>query len=174
MKKIFSKIHLWLSVPFGLLITLICFSGAMLVFETEVMELCRRDLYYVEKAGPAPLPMSRLAEKVAATLPDSVSVTGITASSNPERAWQVNLSKPRRASVYVDQYTGEVKGRYERAPFFMTMFRLHRWLLDSMKPDGSIFWGKMIVGTATLMLVFVLLSGVVIWWPRTKKALKNR
>lgn len=27
----------------------ICFSGAMLVFETEVMELCRRDLYYVEK-----------------------------------------------------------------------------------------------------------------------------
>ena len=173
MKKIFSKIHLWLSVPFGLLITLICFSGAMLVFETEVMELCRRDLYYVEKAGPAPLPMSRLAEKVAATLPDSVSVTGITASSNPERAWQVNLSKPRRASVYVDQYTGEVKGRYERAPFFMTMFRLHRWLLDSMKPDGSIFWGKMIVGTATLMLVFVLLSGVVIWWPRTKKALKN-
>ena len=28
------------------------FSGAMLVFETEVMELCHRDLYYVEKVGP--------------------------------------------------------------------------------------------------------------------------
>ena len=54
MKKVFRKIHLWLSVPFGLLITLICFSGAMLVFETEVMELCHRDLYYVEKvAGTA-------------------------------------------------------------------------------------------------------------------------
>ena len=173
MKKIFSKIHLWLSVPFGLLITLICFSGAMLVFETEVMELCHRDLYYVEKVGPAPLPMGKVAEKVAATLPDSVSVTGVTASSAPERAWQVNLSKPRRASVYVDQYTGEIKGKYERAPFFTTMFRLHRWLLDSMKPDGGIFWGKMIVGTATLMFVFVLISGIVIWWPRTKKALKN-
>lgn len=173
MKKVFRKIHLWLSVPFGLLITLICFSGAMLVFETEVMELCRRDLYYVEKVGPAPLPMGKVAEKVAATLPDSVSVTGVTASSAPERAWQVNLSKPRRASVYVDQYTGEIKGKHERAPFFMTMFRLHRWLLDSMKPDGGIFWGKMIVGTATLMFVFVLISGIVIWWPRTKKALKN-
>ena len=149
MKKVFHKIHLWLSVPFGLLITLICFSGAMLVFETEVMELCRRDLYYVEKVGPAPLPMDKVVEKVSATLPDSVSVTGITASSDPERAWQVNLSKPRRASIYVDQYTGVIKGKYERAPFFMTMFRLHRWLLDSMKPDGGIFWGKMIVGTAT-------------------------
>lgn len=173
MKKVFRNIHLWLSVPFGLLITLICFSGAMLVFETEVTELCRRDLYYVEKIGPAPLPMGEVAEKVAATLPDSVSVTGITVSSDLERAWQVNLSKPRRASVYVDQYTGEIKGRYERAPFFMTMFRLHRWLLDSMKPDGGIFWGKMIVGTATLMFVFVLLSGVAVWWPRTRKALKN-
>lgn len=149
------------------------FSGAMLVFETEVMELCHRDLYYVEKVGPAPLPMGKVVEKVAATLPDSVSVTGVTASSAPERAWQVNLSKPRRASVYVDQYTGEIKGKYERAPFFTTMFRLHRWLLDSMKPDGGIFWGKMIVGTATLMFVFVLLSGIVIWWPRTKKVLKN-
>ncbi len=129
MKKVFRKIHLWLSVPFGLLITLICFSGAMLVFETEVMELCHRDLYYVEKVGPAPLPMGKVAEKVAATLPDSVSVTGVTASSG--------------------------------------------WLLDSMKPDGGIFWGKMIVGTATLMFVFVLISGIVIWWPRTKKALKN-
>ena len=117
--------------------------------------------------------MGKVAEKVAATLPDSVSVTGVTASSAPERAWQVNLSKPRRASVYVDQYTGEIKGKYERAPFFTTMFRLHRWLLDSMKPDGGIFWGKMIVGTATLMFVFVLISGIVIWWPRTKKALKN-
>lgn len=26
----------------------------------------------------------------------------------------------------------------------------------------------MIVGTATLMFVFVLISGIVIWWPRTK------
>lgn len=174
MKKIFRQIHLWLSVPFGLIIALICFSGAMLVFENEVMELSRRELYYVKKVGTVSLPVDELLEKVAATLPDSVSVTGVSISSDPARAWQVNLSKPRRASVYVDQYTGEVKGKYERAAFFMTMFRLHRWLLDSMKPDGGIFWGKMIVGVSTLFFVVVLVSGIVIWWPRTKKALKNR
>ena len=173
MKKAFRKIHLWLSVPFGLIITVICFSGAALVFEDEVMELCRRDLYYVEKVSGAPLPVEYLIEKVSETLPDGVAVTGISISSDAERACRVSLSKPRRASVYVDQYTGEVKGRYERAPFFLTMFRLHRWLLDSMKQDGGIFWGKMIVGTSTLMFVFVLISGVVVWWPRTRKALKN-
>ena len=51
MKKIFEKIHLWLSVPFGLIITLICFSGAMLVFEDEVNELFRHELYYVERVA---------------------------------------------------------------------------------------------------------------------------
>lgn len=173
MRKIFRDIHLWLSIPFGLLITLICFSGAALVFEKEVMELSRHDLYYVKKVEAAPLPMEELMIRVAATLPDSVSATGVNISSDPERAYQVTLSKPRRASMYVDQYTGEVLGRYERAPFFTIMFRMHRWLLDSMKPDGGIFWGKVIVGTSTLMFIFVLISGVVIWWPRTKKALKN-
>lgn len=69
MRKIFRKIHLWLSVPFGLIITLICFSGAMLVFESEVNELMRPELYFVKKVGTAPLPVDQLLEKVAATLP---------------------------------------------------------------------------------------------------------
>ena len=174
MKKIFRKIHLWLSVPFGLIITLVCFSGAMLVFENEANEWFRRDLYYVETVKGSPLPMDKLLEKVATTLTDSVSVTGVSISSDPGRAYQVSLSKPRRASLYVDQYTGEVKGKSERSGFFMFMFRMHRWLLDSMNPGNEgIFWGKMIVGVSTLLLVFVLISGIVIWWPRTRKALKN-
>lgn len=173
MRKIFHKIHLWLSVPFGLIITVICLSGAALVFEGEIMELCRHDFYYVKKAETSPLPVDMLLKKVAATLPDSVSPTGVSILSDPERTWQVSLSKPRRAYLHVDPYTGEIKGKYERAPFFLTVFRLHRWLLDSMKPGGGIFWGKMIVGTSTLMFVFVLISGIVIWWPRTKRALKN-
>ena len=173
MKKIFRQIHLWLSIPFGLIITVICFSGAALVFENEIMELCRHDFYYVSKVEETPLPAGELVQKVAATLPDSISVTGISISSDPAKAYQVNLSKPRRASVYIDQYTGEIKGKYERAPFFTTMFKLHRWLLDSMKPDGGIFWGKMIVGVSTLMFVFVLISGIIVWIPRNAKALKN-
>lgn len=173
MKKFFRRMHLWLSVPLGLIIAVVCVSGAALVFEKEVMMGCRHGFYYVDRVEATPLPMEQIAEKVAAMLPDSVSVTGIAVFSDPERAWQVNLSQPRHASIYVDQYTGAIKGKYERAPFFLAMFRLHRWLLDSMRPDGAVFWGKMIVGTATLMFVFVLVSGIVVWWPRTRKALMN-
>ena len=173
MKKKFRQIHLWLSVPFGIIISILCLSGAALVFENEITEALNHDFYYVENVGSTPLPAGELAKKVAATLPDSVSVTGISIPADPARAYQVNLSKPRRASVYIDPYTGEIKGKYERTPFFTTMFKLHRWLLDSMKPDGGIFWGKMIVGTSTLMFIFVLISGIVVWIPRTAKAWKN-
>lgn len=155
----------------------------MLVFEKEIMELSHRDLYFADVPDSAgsggasaavTLPVDSVAAIVAAMLPEDVKVTGVNVFSDPERAWQVSLSKPGRASVHVDQYTGEIKGQYERAPFFTFMFRMHRWLLDSMKPGETVFWGKVIVGTSTLMFVFVLVSGIIIWWPRTSRALKNR
>lgn len=37
MKKFFHKIHLWLATPFGLLITLEFLSGAVLVFEDDIV-----------------------------------------------------------------------------------------------------------------------------------------
>lgn len=171
MKSIFRRIHLWLSVPFGLVITLICFSGAMLVFEDEVTELVTPHRYEVTPSASAPLPVGQVLERVAETLPPGVTVTGVNIPSDSRRAWQVSLSRPRRASLYVDPYTGRVTGRNERLAFFQTMFRLHRWLLDSAKPDGGIFWGKLIVGISTLMFVLALITGVAVWWPRNAKAL---
>lgn len=174
MRKIFHDIHLWLSVPFGIIITLICFSGAMLVFEPEIMENVRKDLYFVEPQNQKPLPADSLVLCATRQLPDSVSVTGLTAYADPARAWQLSLSKPKKASAYINPYTGELTGKSQRLPFFSTMFRLHRWLLDSANPQGGIFWGKMIVGVSTIAFAFVLLSGIFIWWPRNRKALKNR
>lgn len=165
-KKVFRKIHLWLSVPTGIFIALICFSGAMMVFEKEITELCRHDLYFVQEVKGSTLPEERVVEIVTATLPDSVTVTGVKTFPEADRAWQVSLSKPRRASVFIDQYTGEIKGRYERLPFFDTMFHLHRWLLD---PSKSI--GKWIVGVCTLLLVIILVTGLLMWLTNRKKPL---
>ena len=173
MKRVFRKIHLWLSVPFGIVITLICFSGAMLVFEKEITECVNPGLYRVEHPSGQPLPVGEVAARVAATLPVGVEVTGVTVFQEANRTWQVSLSKPRKASVYVDPYTGEIKGPAERLPFFRTMFSLHRWLLGSRPSDGGIFWGKIIVGVSTLLFIVVLLTGIVLWWPRTKKTLRN-
>lgn len=170
MMKIFRKIHLWLSVPFGLIITLICFSGAMLIFEPEITRMAKKNVYYVAQTGGEALPMAKLLESVKSTLPDSVSITGVTVFADKNRTYQVNLSKPRRASLFVNQYSGEITGKYERLGFFSTMFKLHRWLLDSANPHGEgVKVGKLLVGISTLVFVIALISGVVIWWPRARK-----
>ncbi len=174
MMKLFRKIHLWISVPFGIIITLICFSGAMLIFEPEITRAIKHDVYYVAEVKEAPLPMATLMENVKATLPDSVAISGVTVFDDADRAYQVNLTKPRRASLFVDQYTGTITGRYERLGFFSTMFKLHRWLLDSANPHGDgVKVGKLLVGISTLIFVLALITGVVIWWPRARKNLKR-
>lgn len=172
MIKIFRKIHLWLSVPFGIIITLICFSGAMLIFEPEITRGIKKNVYYVQSVKDNPKPIGELMETVKSSLPDSVSITGVTVFKDETRTYQVNLSKPRRSSIFIDQYTGVITGRYERIGFFSTMFKLHRWLLDNTNPHGSgIKIGKTLVGISTLMFVIALISGIVIWWPRARKNL---
>ena len=167
MKKALRKIHLWLSVPTGIIITLVCFSGAMLVFEKEITEAIKPELYFVKEANGQPIPMQQLMEKVEETLPDSVSISGVTVFADSTRTYQVSLSKPRRASIYVNQYTGEVTGRSERLPFFNTMFRLHRWLLGSSSGVG-----KLLTGICTLVLVFILITGILMWLTNRNKPLK--
>ena len=173
MRKAFRKIHLWLSVPLGLIIAIICFTGALLVFEEQVTQLANRHLYYVESPGSQPLPVGTLVEKVESLPTKGASITGVTIYPQPDRSYQVNLSAPKGAAVYIDPYTGEVLGQSQRTPFFRTVFMLHRWLLDSQPADGGIFWGKRITGISTLLFVIILLSGIVIWWPRSRKGLKN-
>ena len=167
MKKALRKIHLWLSVPTGIIITLVCFSGAMLVFEKEITEAIKPELYFVKEAKGEPIPMQQLMEKVEETLPDSVSISGVTVFADSTRTYQVSLSKPRRASIYVNQYTGEVTGRSERLPFFDTMFHLHRWLLGSSSGVG-----KLLTGLCTLVLVFILVTGILMWLTNRNKPLK--
>ncbi len=166
MKKLFRKLHLWLSVPFGIFITLICFSGSMLVFEKEISEWSNHDLYFVDEVKQSPLPLDELMTGVAATLPDSVAITGVTISDDSSRNYQVSLSQPRRASLYVDQYTGQVKGRNRRLPFFDTMFHLHRWLMGSSSGTG-----KLLVGISTLILVIILITGLLMWLTNRNKPL---
>lgn len=169
--KFFRKIHLWISVPFGIIITLICFSGAMLVFEHEITRAVQHEVYYVAEVGENTQPIGELMKKVASTLPDSVSITGVTVFRDPERTYQVNLSSGRNASLFVDQYTGRITGRYERIGFFTKMFRLHRYLLDNANPRGKgIKAGKWVVGISTLVFVVALITGIVIWCPRVSKA----
>ena len=48
MRKTFLTIHRWLGIVFGILISLVCLTGSVLVFQTEILQMLNHDLYSLE------------------------------------------------------------------------------------------------------------------------------
>ena len=176
MRKLFSKIHLWLSVPAGIFIAVICLSGAALVFEQDVMQALHPRIYRSAPpaAGQAFLPPSELVARLRTQVPDSLQLTSLQLPGRADGVCMAQFKGTGKKTLSVNPYTGEVNGWTPTSPFFQTMRKLHRWLLNPPASRGEQSVGKMLVGVATLLMVFILLSGLVIWVPRTVRALKNR
>lgn len=173
MRKIFAKIHIWLSIPFGFIIAIVCLTGSILVFEMEILQLCYPSRYFVKEVKGEPLSPATLIASARGQLPDSLRINGIRVFSDPKRTYQLVLPG-KKAAAFIDPYTGELTGIDDGKGFFMQTMRLHRWLLDEYKRDGGFSWGKTIVGYATLVLALITISGIFIWLPRNRKVLKNR
>ena len=175
MNKVFRKIHLWLSVPVGLIITVICLTGAALVFERDITESLNPKIYKVAYTeGDTPLPPSELVASIRQQVPDSLELLSLQLSGERDVACMATFKGAGKRSLSVNPYTGEVNGWTKSYPFFQTMRKLHRWLMDPPAYKGAKSAGKVIVGITTFVMVVILVSGIVIWIPRTRKALRNR
>ena len=172
-KSIIRQLHIWLSIPLGLVITTTCLTGAMLIFEPEITPHIQSEYYYVSDAKGEPLAMEQLVATVEASLDKGEAIKRIERPDDPERSYIFHLNKGRKR-ICVDQYSGELLGRPERPEFFSTVLKLHRWLLDKRPANDAIFWGKVIVGISTLAMVVLLITGIVLWWPKTLKMWAHR
>lgn len=162
-----------MSLPFGVVMAITCLTGAILVFEQDITKIVQHDLHYVQEVKGNPIPTDSLIQQVELTLSEGVIVKEVITSDDPRHTYAVKLSKPRNATIYVDPYTAEILGTQSRLPFFATTLKLHRFLLGKRDAESGIFWGKTIVGVSTLLFVIVLLTGVVLWWPKSKEAFRK-
>lgn len=171
MRKIFRKLHIWISLPFGLVISIICLTGAALIFETEILELCYPSRYFCKQTAEKPMPLDKLLENVSYQLNDSVKITTIQVYSNPSRNYRLTLSGSTRTYFYVNPYTATIQDYYTFTDnFFSTTLRLHRWLLDYPQKKSI---GKTIVGISTILFIFSIITGIITWLPRKKQKLSN-
>lgn len=175
MRKLFKLIHLYLALPAGLLISIICLTGAILVFEKEVTRLIRPSLYEVKPpSGAVRLQPSVLIPKVRSQISDTLHVASLQYSHDAEATVIITFSNLKGKTLSVDPYTAEVKGWIQPNSFFPEVRKLHRWLLNAPAERGKMSVGKMLVGLATSLFVFIILTGIVIWIPRSVKGLRNR
>lgn len=173
MKKIFVKIHLWLSLPFGIIIAIVCITGAILVFEDEILEICYPSRYFVDEVKEKPLSIAEIMIIGKKQLPESMKVNGIRISPDPKRTYQLVIPG-KKAAAFINPYTGEITGIDNGQGFFMQTMKLHRWLLTDFKHDGSFSIGKALVGYSTIVMAIIIISGLCVWFPKNRKGLKNR
>ena len=59
-------------------------------------------------------------------------------------------------------------------PFYKAVKQLHRWLfMVPNNPHGGLSVGRVIMAVSSMCMALVLLTGVVVWWPKSKKMLKS-
>ena len=194
MKVFFRRIHLYLSFAAGLVILICCLTGAILVFEKDLQMALNKDRYYVEAAGTK-LSADSLVSKVKQSFPGA-KVNGIKLYEAADRSAEVSVvfppkkdgkakaesPKPKQGgkeaapqrqpgyTLFVNPYTGQILEKYSYSETgFYTVFALHRWLLG-----GNDSIGKLLVGISTFIFLFILITGIILWWPKTKKILKQR
>ncbi|WP_052324163.1 PepSY domain-containing protein [Flavihumibacter sp. ZG627] len=170
MKIFFRRIHLYLSLAAGLIIMVTCFTGAVLVFEKELQQFFHRERYFVEiPSGSTQVAVAKMVEMVEKQVPGA-DISSVKIYTDPSRTAELNytVEKGQRRTAFVNPYSARIIEMYSyQETFFYTMFALHRWMLG-----GNI--GKMIVGVSTIIFLFILITGIVLWWPKTRAILRQR
>lgn len=93
LRKFLNDVHLWIGLPSGIIVLLICLSGTIYVFNTEIRELSSPELYKVSHAANA----QRLsAEELITTVSRETGgkVISIKIPVDPKRSYVLTVRKP--------------------------------------------------------------------------------
>jgi Uncharacterized iron-regulated membrane protein len=182
-KKWSAKLHLWFGLSVGLIVFIVSLSGTMYVFKDEIQNILRKNVIYVdaETISPKPLPIEVLKEKITLELNEKFLVTSVEIPLDKNKSYEfLYYEKDKNAwnyfdevkinkLVYINPYNGEILGVYnEKYDIFPILKSIHWSLL--LKTD----WGKYVVGIPVVLFIIMLITGIILWWPKNKKARQGR
>ncbi|HVT31660.1 MAG TPA: PepSY-associated TM helix domain-containing protein [Rhodanobacteraceae bacterium] len=162
LKRVLFRLHWIAGLSAGLVLAVVGATGAILGFEDELTRLLNPQLRVVAEGGPQS--PGTLVDAARAANPElharSIAWNGDSA------ALIVRMARGRErggVEVPVDPYSGAVLDRVRGKGFFETVEQLHRNLAA-----GPV--GKEIVGASTALLLLLLVTGIVLRWPRRARS----
>jgi uncharacterized iron-regulated membrane protein len=164
-KKAIGKIHLWLGLTSGLVVFIVSVTGCLYAFQSELQELTQ-PYRHVERREQPLLPPSELEKIAVKELPGKKLHSALYEKG--DRAAIVSFydfDPLYYYLVYVDPYDGRVlKVKNMSHDFFYQVLQGHfyLWLPATI--------GQPVVATSTLVFVIMLITGIVLWWPKKNKA----
>ncbi|WP_449400164.1 PepSY-associated TM helix domain-containing protein [Chryseobacterium wanjuense] len=182
-KKWSAKLHLWFGLSIGFIVFIVAATGTMYVFKDEIQGVLRKDAVYVkgETITEKPLSIDVLREKVSLEINEKYPISSVEIPLDKNKSYEfLYYEKDKKAwnyfdevkinkLIYVNQYNGQILGVYnEKYDLFPILKAIHWSLL--LKSD----WGKYVVGIPVILFIIMLITGIILWWPKNKKTGKGR
>ncbi len=166
-KKIIGKIHLWLGLTAGLVVLFLGITGCILAFEIEIRNFTEayRKVEPQNKAYLLPSALKEIAEKHLA----SKKALGIEYPGRSKAALASYYDSSHYEIVFLNPYTGQLlKHKNMKDDFFRIVVDGHfyLWLPAEI--------GQPVVASATLIFLIMMITGIILWWPKNKAAAKQR
>ncbi|PWN64292.1 PepSY-associated TM helix domain-containing protein [Chryseobacterium oncorhynchi] len=182
-KKWSAKLHLWFGLSVGIIIFIVSLSGTLYVFKDEIQNSIRKETIHLKKEdiGTKPLSINLLREKVSLELNEKYPISAVEIPLDKTKSYQFEYYEKSKKGwnyfqqvlinkkVYVNQYTGEILAVYdEKYDVFNILKYIHWGLLLNSE------WGPYTVGIPTVLFIIMLITGIILWWPKNKNARKGR
>lgn len=152
------KVHRWIAFSAGIVLVLNALTGVLMLAAEPLDEHLNTGLHQVQPRAVA-LPLEQLRQSLRTTLPGQSLSLYPTDAPNQAMEVLVRGETGWEGKLWLDPYTGQETGRRARYGFNLEgLFELH----------SSLLWGKTgksILGGVALSLLFMLVSGLLLWWP---------
>ncbi|WP_407411735.1 PepSY domain-containing protein [Acinetobacter sp.] len=161
LKKIFFQLHWFLGISAGLILSIMGVTGAIYSYESQILKWINQDSYVVQVENRPVLTPAEIYQRYSSQYPDA-KINSITVAQDPSAAASVNVVKEgarRGHTIMINPYSAQALPEIQGRAFFQFIQDLHRNL--TVGPVG-----KQITGASTLMLIFFVLSGLYLRWPK--------
>jgi uncharacterized iron-regulated membrane protein len=166
-RPFFFWIHLIAGLVCGLVILVMSVTGVLLTYERQMLAWADRGPW--QSAPPDPgarrLSVAALVDRAREQRPDLPANATLTLRSDPREPVEISLG--REGALYLQPYTGQLLGGSSaRARKLFADLRVwHRWL-GTAGGSASRETAKAITGAANLAFLFLVCSGLYLWFPR--------
>jgi uncharacterized iron-regulated membrane protein len=169
-KKIIGNVHLVLGLSSGIIVFIIAITGCIYSFQEEIQDMTQPYRYALESKH-AVLPPSRLVSIAGNALPGK-HIHAVNYPGNGRSAQVIFFSFAPEYYyylVYINPYSGEVLQVEDMTQNFFRIIldgHFYLWLPPNV--------GQPIAASATLVFFFLMITGLILWWPKNKATAKQR
>lgn len=160
MRKVLFNLHLYLALFTGIFVVIVGVSGSIMAFEEEIDHATNPKFFKVEPRGQR-LSAGEMLAAAAKAYPGQ-KIGSLRLPQGPDNSAGFGV---RGQQVFLNPYTGVIIGSRDPKTWLSNVHQLHLRLL--MEPTG-----KTVVAAITGILLFLVISGIYLWWPQKRAAIK--